>query len=93
MLHRRKALKESIIGFDWLGLAIYFSSALTFLMGITGEVDNIRGKVHMLLRLFWQAPLVLLLWEAYLPIKGTYPFPPYACSGMVLDDCDHIVRH
>lgn len=80
MLHRRRALKELLIGFDWVGPALYAASAWTFLMGITwggGQYPWKSGHVIGSILAGAFGFVLLPLWEAYLPIKGTYPFPAY----------------
>ncbi|OAP57916.1 hypothetical protein AYL99_08654 [Fonsecaea erecta] len=79
MLHKRQALKELLISFDWIGLAIYSASAWTFLMGIGWGGGAYPWKsAHVIASILAGAAgfAVLLLWCGYHPIKGMTPFIP-----------------
>ncbi|CAK7234958.1 hypothetical protein SEUCBS140593_009122 [Sporothrix eucalyptigena] len=79
MLHRRQAFKTLLMSFDWIGLLIYVGSLWTFLMGLGWGGGTYPWKSAPVIASILAGAagfVVLLLWEAFLPIKQTTPFIP-----------------
>ncbi|OAP57920.1 hypothetical protein AYL99_08658 [Fonsecaea erecta] len=78
MLHRRTALKEMIVSFDWLGLILYTAGFTVFLMGLTwggGRYPWSSSYVIGSLVAGAVGLVLFVLWDIWLPRRSQRTIP------------------